>query len=130
MVNHDKLLNAIKELISDMGYTIVLHDINRDKQNTIGLYLRQFGSNIGNLENSNDIQVIELVVRLHTENTTGGNKKGFEDIANIADRICICNTTINGVRIIGSKILNNMEKLGETTNGIPVFGVSFVLNYC
>lgn len=129
--SNDELLNIIKNIIIDYinsgnisGYNITFMDIDNDKQNVIGLYLRTFGEPLV-IRNVIKSTYYDLTLRIHGNLTD--MKKLSDDVAYIANNMLVSNIRKDNINISGIKIRSIPEFLGKTSKDIPVFNIAFEL---
>ena len=129
MVSNDVVKNTFADLIEDFGYPITFDDIDGKARNKIGIYLRDAGNPVLTLSNKIVKVTKDLNIRLHGDTTTGSQKACEEIMAEIADRLVFSNKRFNGFKVLSSTLRKAGERIGTTTNGIPVYQMAFLVTY-
>lgn len=130
MISNSVILDLFSGLISDLGYSITYNDIEADKTDTIGLYIRDTGGNIKTLDVDNvGISVIDLTLRVHGNTIAGSIQKCENDLVTILNRLVFYNKEYDGFKILGSSLRGRGKMLGKTSKNIPVFNISFLIQF-
>lgn len=129
MVDNTVILDTVADLLLNLGYKQTYNDVEIDKTNIMGLYLREAGNPIGTLSDQNKIQRVDLNIRLHGDITTGSIKKCEQDLIKITKLLTICNREYTGFKILSSSLRGRGRMLGKTSKNIPVFNISFLITF-
>lgn len=129
MVSNTVILDTYSSFIEDLGYKISYNDIDSTDKNVIGLYLREAGNPIGTLDDSNTIYRIDLSIRLHGDKVKGSQEKCENDLVEIVKRFVFFNRKFTGINILGSSLRGRGVMIGKTSNNIPVYNISFLIQF-
>lgn len=128
MVDNIIIKEVFADIISDMGYKISYDDINGSAKNVIGIYLRTAGDPLKGL-GKYLYERVDITIRLHGDTESGSQKRCEEDLAEIAKRLTFYNRRFTGINILGSSLRGRGVMLGKTKEGIPVYNISFLVQF-
>lgn len=131
MYSNDEIIDLVIAKVNqilDNKYQCVAEDINKDAENTIGVYVRSAGAPVM-VGTQIGFYDLDITLRVHGKKPSNGGGKAelSEDVAKLESGLIITNKVINGIKVMSMRLRGKGQSLGVTSENIPVFNVSYII---